>query len=639
MKYLVFLVLLLALLHESTSVKIRKTHNSQTPKENPGGYEGYDYYRNLDSAGMDIGQVSDYKSFQEIKQMCNSLSFCAGFNTYGYLKGGFYPKSSWAPLSGTGHGLYVKRRTAPIFIGYVFVPNMDANGVDLAQSWTFDVEIIKKWCDGRPDCQAFNTLGWPKGSLKPRSTWVPFDAPYFGTYVKATQNFDGYDFYPGLDSAGYGLDIQQVSSSNLQAIKQACDSDPQCVGWNTWGYLKKGWTPLASWNKVSTETTVGTYVKKVAPLNLVGYQFVPNQDTTGNLQMAQYFDLQRAKTACDARSDCLGFNTLGIPKKDLSTWIPYVAPNFGVYVKVKSQYEGYDFCPGLDSPGYDLKKVSTSNLQAVKQACDSDPQCVGWNTWGYLKIRWNALVSWNKLSDDPNVGTYVKKVPPVILAGYEYVPNVDAKAADLATSWTYDLQEMKQWCDSRPQCKAFNTYGWPKGDLPDRSTWYPYLAPNFGTYVKIGPGDYPNDYDFYPNIMSSGFDLGSVPPLSRKSYCDSRSDCAGFDSWGHLKGGFQPIANWERSLLYDPTKGTYVKKSKTTPAVLEGYDMYPQVDSPGSDLQDSWTFDLQEMKQWCDSRPECKGFNTYCWPKSEIKPRSSWTPYITPGFALYVKKT
>lgn len=45
------------------------------------------------------------------------------------------------------------------------------------------------------------------------------------------------------------------------------------------------------------------------------------------------------------------------------------------------------FVPGLDSHGGDLRFVSTNDLEHLKQLCRDDPDCLGFNTLGFLKRR------------------------------------------------------------------------------------------------------------------------------------------------------------------------------------------------------------------------------------------------------------
>jgi len=76
------------------------------------------------------------------------------------------------------------------------------------------------------------------------------------------------------------------------------------------------------------------------------------------------------------------------------------------------QYDGYKFYSGLDSPGYDIKYVGNLPVDNLKDLADSDNNCVGFNTLGWLK--YNIQNSLIKLSDDPNMGLYIKDASEII---------------------------------------------------------------------------------------------------------------------------------------------------------------------------------------------------------------------------------
>lgn len=71
---------------------------------------------------------------------------------------------------------------------------------------------------------------------------------------------------------------------------------------------------------------------------------------------------------------------------------------------------------------------------------------------------------------------------------------------------------------------------------------------------------------------------------------------------------------------------------------LENYILYNNVDSPGNDLKNVWITtggDIRKIKQLCDDDPQCAGFNTYGWLKSQINPDLSLMKNTV--FGLYVK--
>jgi hypothetical protein len=57
-----------------------------------------------------------------------------------------------------------------------------------------------------------------------------FDSLFFNPEI------EGYIFYPGLDS--YGYDIKWVGGKTPLELKELCEADQNCIGFNTMGYLK-----------------------------------------------------------------------------------------------------------------------------------------------------------------------------------------------------------------------------------------------------------------------------------------------------------------------------------------------------------------------------------------------------------------
>ena len=74
-------------------------------------------------------------------------------------------------------------------------------------------------------------------------------------------------------------------------------------------------------------------------------------------------------------------------------------------------YEDYDFYPNLDSFGNDIIKMDNRDLHKIKLNADLLDNCVGFNTFGYLKHKINPISSFIKLPNSyyKNDGIYIKK--------------------------------------------------------------------------------------------------------------------------------------------------------------------------------------------------------------------------------------
>ena len=100
--------------------------------------------------------------------------------------------------------------------------------------------------------------------------------------------------------------------------------------------------------------------------------------------------------ACDASDDCNGFSTFGSLKAELKSpneWNSTDLLCYGMYVRDDvnvscedpDRLQGYDFFPGKDSNGNDIKRMELSTVSEMAAACNADPTCEGFNTEWWLK--------------------------------------------------------------------------------------------------------------------------------------------------------------------------------------------------------------------------------------------------------------
>ena len=70
-----------------------------------------------------------------------------------------------------------------------FVPGMDSSGHDIGQLGRgMSIEEMKALAAARPDCVGFNSNGWFKHTLRPRTEWSRWtDDPNKGLYVRKKQ--------------------------------------------------------------------------------------------------------------------------------------------------------------------------------------------------------------------------------------------------------------------------------------------------------------------------------------------------------------------------------------------------------------------------------------------------------------------
>lgn len=116
-------------------------------------------------------------------QLCNANPDCKGFTAYSaQLKGLIKKEECWAaitPYWNQNDGMYIKETTvlqnptppAPI-PGFQWQQNLDSTGNNISRNTTATVAELGAMCAADPDCKGFNTQGWLKNLIKPKSEWT-----------------------------------------------------------------------------------------------------------------------------------------------------------------------------------------------------------------------------------------------------------------------------------------------------------------------------------------------------------------------------------------------------------------------------------------------------------------------------------
>lgn len=52
-----------------------------------------------------------------------------------------------------------------------------------------------------------------------------------------------YHYYPDQDMRSNILAVARDKTNNISALKDLCNAKPECVGFNSYGYLRKDWLP------------------------------------------------------------------------------------------------------------------------------------------------------------------------------------------------------------------------------------------------------------------------------------------------------------------------------------------------------------------------------------------------------------
>ena len=190
-------------------------------------------------------------------------------------------------------------------------------------------------------------------------------------------SFDDYDFYPNKDSMGD--DISYVANKTIEELKILADTDENCLGFNTYGYLKFNIKNESSFINLQNRyyNNDGLYVKKINNSTSISTQPLINtitiNQTDDNDYLESYKDddfviykgldiigkdiclnlsiIEDMKIEALNNDKCIGFNTYGYFKNELG---PLVHPkifskNDGIFIKKKYQKEINDIITGCKS--------------------------------------------------------------------------------------------------------------------------------------------------------------------------------------------------------------------------------------------------------------------------------------------------
>lgn len=177
-----------------------------------------------------------------------------------------------------------------LYDNFSFYQGYDSMNNDIMQYPNKTIDELKTICKSMPDCVGFNSNGWMKHKIVNPTNLVkePSFATYTeGIYIDLTKKkelkFDNYIFYEELDFVG--SDITHVSNRSIEELKIMCDNDPNCMGFNTLGWLKSSINPSNLCNlygKSNSEFKDGIYMKDMSEeINNIKLRII-NRNTTNN---------------------------------------------------------------------------------------------------------------------------------------------------------------------------------------------------------------------------------------------------------------------------------------------------------------------------------------------------------------------
>ena len=120
---------------------------------------------------------------------------------------------------------------------------------------------MKKICDEQLGCQGYQTGGGGNTifyGLYQAGNWTRVNDGR-SLYVKKPPDLPKYKFLQNRDTQGN--DITHIGGKRpIKEVAAACDADPDCKAFNTYGFLKRKSTPTYFWGN-SAEKSMGLYVK------------------------------------------------------------------------------------------------------------------------------------------------------------------------------------------------------------------------------------------------------------------------------------------------------------------------------------------------------------------------------------------
>ncbi|GLC43656.1 hypothetical protein PLESTM_001500700 [Pleodorina starrii] len=192
----------------------------------------------------------------------------------------------------------VPAQPATAIPGWCFFPGLDSDGGDCANPDDAGGQLNPLDLAARAEqlnAVAFNTQGWIKRDIKPYRAWNRYSyTPGVGMYVREEvvarrlgrplppalpevaepearpPDFPGWVFYPLMDSPGCDIRHPEngggdflASCTTLSELAEVASRLPNCVAFNTLGYLKHNLHPLVHWRQMGGACSWnGMYVRE-----------------------------------------------------------------------------------------------------------------------------------------------------------------------------------------------------------------------------------------------------------------------------------------------------------------------------------------------------------------------------------------
>ncbi len=147
--------------------------------------------------------------------------------------------------------LYGKR-----FGSYDMVKDLDSPGGDLVKSpVSKDMNVLSDECIANKNCVGFNKNGWLKKAIVPSSKLVPAKGSIL--YVKKPEVKVPTSGFNNYDSPGNDLLYVPQFAGDRNTLARICTAVPECIAFNTSGYMKKKVVAPLAYTKGTTLYRLG----------------------------------------------------------------------------------------------------------------------------------------------------------------------------------------------------------------------------------------------------------------------------------------------------------------------------------------------------------------------------------------------
>ena len=389
---------------------------------------GYDFYMNLDCCGSTIKVIPD-KDVSSLKQIADSMPDCLGFNTLGHLKGKICDKEDFIMFNNeynvidepnSSGGLYVKIikkrdfRYKILCVNLLRRPDRKNNMINkFKQSGIMEFEFfeavdgsklepteeIRKLFLGNDfnyrknytGCNLSQYMIYQQLIADPVNDFyiifeddiVDMDNNYISRLDQLISQFQ-YGL-PDIVFLGYLMNDNNLAkhghlynkSDNPELVLNPFRGDLFFGGMHNYIISKNGANKILNYAETNHITRAIDWFATIVP-DIVIYECRPH------IAFAEWVKSYDSTVDSDIQRnfDSLYFNT---------------------------EMDNYTFYPYLDSYGYDIKYVGGKTPLELKELCEADEKCIGFNTLGYFKHYISDNMKPCKYFKRPDEGLYVHK--------------------------------------------------------------------------------------------------------------------------------------------------------------------------------------------------------------------------------------